>query len=59
MPGRLGKNPEVYNIPAHQSFVDVLAKGVVDRFETTALRVALENGEVGDSCWAGQASRWA
>lgn len=32
MPRRLGKEPEIYNIPAHQSFVDVLAKGVIDRF---------------------------
>lgn len=32
MPRRLGKDPEIYNIPAHQSFVDVLAKGVIDRF---------------------------
>lgn len=32
MPRRLGKEPEIYNIPAHQSFVDVLAKGVMDRF---------------------------
>lgn len=32
MPRRLGKNPEIYNIPAHQSFVDELAKGIVDRF---------------------------
>lgn len=32
MPRRLGKNPEIYNIPAHQSFVDVLARGVIDRF---------------------------
>ncbi len=32
MPRRLGKNPEIYNIPAHQSFVDVLAKGITERF---------------------------
>ena len=32
MSRRLKKNPEVYNIPAHQSFVDVLANGVIERF---------------------------
>lgn len=32
MPRRLTKNPEVYNIPAHQSFVDVLANGIIERF---------------------------
>ena len=32
MPRRLKKNPEIYNIPAHQSFVDVLANGIIDRF---------------------------
>ncbi len=32
MPRRLGKNPEIYNIPAHQSFVDVLAQGILERF---------------------------
>ncbi|MDG1859573.1 MAG: hypothetical protein P8I94_10745, partial [Emcibacteraceae bacterium] len=28
MPRRLSKNPEIYNIPAHLSFVDELAKGI-------------------------------
>ena len=32
MPRRLKKNPEIYNIPAHQSFVDVLADGILKRF---------------------------
>ncbi|MEZ5759015.1 MAG: double-strand break repair protein AddB [Emcibacteraceae bacterium] len=32
MPRRLGKNPEIYNIPAHLSFVDALAEGVITRF---------------------------
>lgn len=32
MPRRLKKNPEIYNIPAHQSFVDVLATGIIERF---------------------------
>jgi ATP-dependent helicase/nuclease subunit B len=28
MPRRLNKNPEIYNIPAHLSFVDELARGI-------------------------------
>jgi ATP-dependent helicase/nuclease subunit B len=32
LPRRLGKNPEIYNIPAHLSFVDVLAEGIFKRF---------------------------
>lgn len=32
MPRRLGKNPELYNVAAHLSFVDQLATGIVDRF---------------------------
>ena len=32
MPRRLGKNPEIYNILAHHSFVDELASGIMARF---------------------------
>ncbi len=32
MPRRLGKNPELYNIPAYFSFVDVLAEGIMARY---------------------------
>lgn len=32
MPRRLGKDPEVYNIPAHVSFVDALAQGIIKRY---------------------------
>jgi len=32
MPRRLGKDPEIYNIPAHLSFVDILAEGVIKRY---------------------------
>ena len=32
MPRRLGKNPELYNIPAYVSFVDVLAEGIMARY---------------------------
>ncbi|MBT5074445.1 MAG: double-strand break repair protein AddB, partial [Kordiimonadaceae bacterium] len=32
MPRRLGKDPEIYNIPAHLSFVDQLAEGVMERY---------------------------
>ena len=40
MPRRLGKNPEIYNISAHLSFVDVLAQGVIDRFGDTPLELS-------------------
>jgi len=32
MPRHLGKDPEIYNILAHHSFVDELAGGIMDRF---------------------------
>ena len=40
MPRRLGKNPEVYNIPAHNSFVDVLAAGIIERFGSDPLSLS-------------------
>tara|TARA_R110002096_G_scaffold309403_4_gene504011 strand:- start:40315 stop:43278 length:2964 start_codon:yes stop_codon:yes gene_type:complete len=40
MPRRLGKNPEVYNIPAHNSFVDILAAGIMERFGSDPLSLS-------------------
>lgn len=37
MPRRLGTNPKLYNIPAHVSFVDALARGIMDRYGHDAL----------------------
>ena len=40
MPRRLGKNPELYNIPAHLSFVDVLASGILQRYGENPLALS-------------------
>jgi len=40
MPRRLGKNPEIYNIPAHCSFVDVLAGGIFDKYGRDPLQLS-------------------
>jgi ATP-dependent helicase/nuclease subunit B len=37
MPRRLGKNPEIYNISAHHSFVDVLVSGMMARYGSDPL----------------------
>ena len=40
MPRRLGKNPELYNIPAHLSFVDELATGILKRYGENTLELS-------------------
>lgn len=40
MPRRLGKDPEIYNIPAHSSFVDQLAAGVMNRYGKDPLKLS-------------------
>lgn len=40
MPRRLGKDPEIYNIPAHLSFVDQLAEGIMERYGSDPLTLS-------------------
>lgn len=40
MPRRLGKNPEIYNVPAHLSFVDELAAGILKRYGENTLELS-------------------
>ena len=40
MPRRLGKNPELYTIPARCSFVESLARGILDRYGSDPLTLS-------------------
>ena len=40
MPRRLGKNPELYTIPARLSFAETLARGILDRYGSDPLTLS-------------------